>query len=466
MLIKNRDSLLSRGSRDGRRVVLDILEAGLAAPDPYRNVKKIVRLENNKLSVGHPDLSDPPGIEPVEYDLNDVKNIYIIGGGKAAQRMAKSLEDILGDRISGGHINIKTGEPVQVERIGVTFASHPIPDENSVNGASRIMEIMEKAGEGDLVFWCQSGGATSLLALPAPGITLEDLQEVYRILYFGCGASMPESNAVRNLIAILNTKHEKYVFGASLFHLLTTERPLNLRAHLFDRPDHLNAYQQAIRVLKKYDCWNTVPESVRTFLNKTDSKYLPATPEQLKQRPYYKFRVMGPEYLIDAASAKAEEMGLNTAVLATSLNDVEARPTGEILADIAQEAEVIGRPLKPPCVFLCGGEVVVPIGEETGFGGRNQELVLAASQRIAGSSNIVIGSVDSDGTDGPTSVAGGIVDGQTVERINEAGFDLTEELKRHNTNPVLEAIGDTITTGNTGSNVRDLRVVYIGKDQS
>ena len=172
---------------------------------------------------------------------------------------------------------------------------------------------------------------------------------------------------------------------------------------------------------------------------------------------------MGPEYLINAAETRAKELGLNTAVLATSLNDVAAQPTGEILAYIAQEAEAVGRPLEPPCVFICGGEVVVRTDGETGIGGRNQELVLAASTRIANSEHIVIGSVDSDGTDGPTDVAGGIVDGFTSARIKQAGFDLDVEMKRHNSHAVLDQLGDTIKTGNIGNNVRDLRIAYVGK---
>jgi len=465
MIIKNTDTLTSHGNTGGRRIVLDIMEAGLAAPDPYENTKKIARLEGEKLVLGDPQLSDPPGQEPVEYALKDIRNIYVAGGGKSAQRMAKGLEDALGDLITDGQVNGKKGEQVLLKRIPVTLAGHPIPDEDSVKGSARILEIEKSAREGDIVFWLNSGGGSALQALPAPGISLEDLQEIYRILYFGCGASMPEANAVRNLITVVRMKHAKHVKGATLVQLMTTELPLKLRGHMFFEEAFSSEYERAIHVLKKYEIWEKVPASVRTFLDKADPEYLHPTPGEFAQRPYYVFRVMGPEYLLNAAKARAEELGLNTTVLATSLNDVEAKPTGEILADIAQEAEVLGRPLEPPCVFLCGGEVVVPIGEETGFGGRNQELVLAAAPRIAGSKNTVIGSVDSDGTDGPTNVAGGIVDGYTAERIQQAGFDLAEELRRHNSSPVLEAIGDTIMTGNTGNNVRDLRVVYVGKPQ-
>ncbi len=166
--------------------------------------------------------------------------------------------------------------------------------------------------------------------------------------------------------------------------------------------------------------------------------------------------------MFDAAEKKAKEMGLNVAVLASSLNDVEAKPVGEVLGSIAEEEEINGRPIKPPCVLLLGGETPVAIGNEKGIGGRNQEMVLAASPRIAGCKSVVMASVDSDGTDGPGNFAGGIVDGDTFERVRQAGFNLGEELRHHNSTPVLQALGDAIYTGNTGTNVRDLRVIYIG----
>ncbi|MBN2240199.1 MAG: DUF4147 domain-containing protein [Dehalococcoidales bacterium] len=463
MIIKNRDELLSHGSIKGRQVVLDIMETALAAPDPYENTRKVVRLEGNKLIIGNPEFSEPVGKEPVEYDLKDIKNIYVVGGGKSVQKTALALEDTLGDLITEGQINTKKGDEIICKRVNVTLAGHPMPDEDSVKGAARMLEIEKKAGKGDIVFYVTSGGGSSLKALPAPGISLEDLLAIYQLLYFGCGASMPEANAVRNLVTILRMKHAKYVKDAVLVKLEATELPMKLTGHLFFERPFSSEYERAKYVLEKYDIWDKVPASVRGFIEKADPQYLNPTPEEYTQRPYLPFRVMGPEYLLNAAEARAKELGLNTAVLATSMNDVAAQPTGEILASIAQEAEVMGRPLEPPCVFICGGEVVVRTDGETGIGGRNQELVLAASRRIAKSDHIIIGSVDSDGTDGPTDVAGGIVDGLTAERISRAGFNLDEELKRHNSYTILNALGDTIQTGNIGNNVRDLRIVYVDK---
>lgn len=156
-------------------------------------------------------------------------------------------------------------------------------------------------------------------------------------------------------------------------------------------------------------------------------------------------------------------MGSNAAIIVSSLSDVEARPAAETLAYMAQEIETYGRPFKTPCVLLCGGELVVTVGEETGVGGRNQEFALSAAPRIDGSKNVVIASMDSDGTDGPTNMAGGIVDGYSMERAKEAGVDIFEELRRHNSTMALNKLGDTIYTGVQGTNVQDLRIVYIGK---
>ncbi len=475
MIIRNRETLLAHGNIEGRRAVLDILEAGLGAADPYENVRNLIRVENGKLIVGNERIvpQDPFGPppsgthrrltgEPLVFDLAQVNNIYVTGGGKAAQRQAKAIEDVLGDLITEGHVNAKKGDEVVLKRIEVTLAGHPMPDEDSVAGAKRILEIECKAKKGDIVFLSESGGGSALMALPAPGISLADLQEVYRLLYFGGGAPMPVANAVRNLLTVVRSLHPRHVGDATLIHIATPETPPDMRVHLNDRPPDTDPYQHAINILKEYGCWDRVPESVRAFLLKADPAYVPLRPEEWYEKPRYYFRVMGPEYMLEAARIKAEELGLKATVLVSSLSDIEAQPTGEIMAYVAQEIEALDRPLPAPCVLLFGGELVVAVGQETGIGGRNQEFVLATAKRIAGSKRIVIASADSDGSDGPTDMAGAIVDGDTLPRAAQAGISVSEALKRHDSYPALAALGDTIYTGVLKTNVRDLRVIYVG----
>ena len=461
-IIQNTEELLSHGNVGGRRVVLDILEAGLRASDPYESVRKLVRVEDGKLIVGCENAAAPQGQKPLVFDLSRVGHIYVIGGGKAAQRQARALEDALGDLITEGHVNAKKGDTVQLERIGVALAGHPIPDEDSVAGARKIVEVARKARKGDVVFFSESGGGSALLTLPAPGVSLQDLQDLNRVLYFECGASMWDTNAVRNMLTVLRSREVRYVGEATFIQISTDERPPGLRIHTGKSDGQRSsdeAYRHAVAVLKAYRCWDRVSESIRRFLLAADPQYGPLTPDELARM--HRFRVIGPEQMLEAAQRRARELGLSATIVASSLSDVEAKAAGDVFAYMAQEAEVYGRPLKPPCVLLCGGELLVTVGAATGAGGRNQEFVLSMAPRIAQSGRIVAASVDSDGSDGPTDVAGGIVDGLTMDRARDAGFDVFEEVRRHNSNPVLRKLGDGIFTGVRGTNVQDLRVVYV-----
>jgi glycerate 2-kinase len=464
VLIRNRPDLTSHGNIRDRETVLDILAAGLSAPDPYANTKKMVRVTEGRLVIGLPEFSLPQGSEPLVYDLEKIKNIYIVGGGKSIQPIVKALEDTLDDLITEGHICIKKGDEVTLNRVGCTLAGHPSPDENSVSGAKKILDIERKAKEGDIVFWCNSGGGTSLLALPVPGLTLQDFLAVNRRLYFEHGASMGEINAIRFPMTNLRGKHVRHVHGATLIKIDVDEQPLKGRQSGYTslREEYPDSYDRAIAVLEKYECWDKIPAAVRAFFTKRDPKYADPTEAEISQRPFHQFRVSGPELMVEAARDKALSMGINATILATSLNDLEVRPVAETFAQIAKETEALGWPLEPPCAFILGGELVVAVGSATGSGGRNQEFVVSTAERIAGSENIVIASADCDGTDGPTDTAGGIVDGYTMERSAKAGMNLLRELANHNTNYVLQTLGDTIDL-RRGANVRDLRIIYVGK---
>ena len=434
-------------------------------PIRMRMSRRLCASRTGRLLVGHPGFSEPPGQPELAFDLAAVGNIYVVGGGKVAQRQAEALEEILGDRIAGGQINAKKGDTVRLKRIPVTLAGHPIPDQDSVAGARRIVEIERSARPGDIVFLCHSGGATALTALPAPGISLADLQTVYRLLYFECGAAMPVANAVRNQLVVLHSRHPRYVNGATLIQLQTLETPPELRVHAYEPPKYGDSgYRAAREVLHAYQCWDRVSEAVRAFLTAADPRYGQLRPEEVAGKAFHSFRTMGPETMLAAAKQRAEVLGLQAVVLASSLNDVEARTIGEALGYIATEVEQLGQPFAPPCMLILGGELVVTVGDATGCGGRNQEFVLAAAGRIAGSAHIAIASVDSEGTDGPTEAAGGIVDGATLGRAQAAGLDIGAELANHNSSAVLGGLDDLIVTGVRGTNVRDLRLIYVGGD--
>ncbi len=313
MIIKNKKALTSHGNANGRRIVLEMLEAGFAAADPYENTRKMIRIEGGKLIVSHRgflpaewvrrmrptwgEFLTPPGPRPLIFELSTVGDIYVVGGGKAAQRMAKAIEDVLGDFITEGHINAKKGEKVELKRIDVTLGGHPIPDDDSVEGSRRILEIEKKAEKGDIVFLSESGGGSALLALPGPGISLEDLQEVIRMLYFEHGSSMQDINAVRWQLMILRGRHGRHVGDATLIGIHTDEVPPDLPVRPRIRPEGTDAYEYAIEILRKYGIWSKVPESVRTYLLNADPRYDVIQPGELEGKRQYHFRAMGPEYM-------------------------------------------------------------------------------------------------------------------------------------------------------------------------
>jgi glycerate-2-kinase len=476
MVIQNRDALISHGNIPGRVIVVDILEAGLQAANPYYNTKSLLNLQSDGHLIagrsGFP-IEQPRGhpvrYEPLIIDLNQMRNIYVVGGGKAAQSMAKAIEDVLEPYITDGQVNARKGEPLLCNRIHVTFAGHPIPDSDSVEGAKRMRELEKKATKGDLVFLTESGGGTALMALPADGVSLNDVQDVYRQLYFERGASMSDANAVRWLLCDLRGRHERYIGDATMiaFHTSENHDGLTIAANR-KSPEHRArpadwSYDYAIKVLKRYEIWDTVSSAVRKQLEKADPRYEMLHPNEVLGKPHYHFRVMGSEYMLDAAQQKAIELGIPAHIISSSMNNLEVWPVAGVVAHIARESEFYGRPFQPPCVLLFGGELLVTVGTATGIGGRNQEFVLSTAPMIAGSQNIVIASVDSDGADGPSPVAGGIVDGDTVNRLSDIGVNVFQILDNHDSYGALTQLDDAIHGEIRSTNVRDLRAIYIQK---
>jgi len=457
--IKNTESLVSHGNVWGRKAMLEILETGLQATDPYNNTRKLIRLEGNKLIVGVKEFEpegDPHSGKAV-YDLSQVEHIYVFGAGKGIQRVAKAIEDTLGERITGGHVIDKKGHPIHLQRIGVTLGGHPVPDEDCVRGCERILEMTEGLTKNDLVFTCVSNGVSSTLTMPVPGISLEDVRKTTHIMQIEHGAPTRDVNSVRNHLDMMKGGGiSRYIYPAQAVHILardpiTYDELMYQNYWLHTLPD-CTTFQLAVENLKKWDAWEEVPPSVREFLTKGDPKYETVKAEEFAKMPSRIFGIMpGYKYTakFPAAVKKARELGFRPVMLTDELWGVEARHAGAYMAAICRTIERIGKPFKPPCALFTSGEVVVTVGNERGIGGRNQEFALSAALGIAGSRNIVIASVDTDGTDGPGTqffigpdgmphcLTGGIVDGETVAEAKKARLNIDEEIKKHNTSPIL-----------------------------
>ena len=474
MIIKNRAELLSHGNMKGRKIALDIIDSTMEAIDACCLAKNLIKIEDNILKISN----------TLTYDLSEIKNIYVLGAGKAVIQIAQALEEILGDRITQGIVVEKKMGTMEkglerikkLQRIEVFQGGHPIPDEVGLRGAKKILEISKKAQKRDLVFFCVQGGCTSLTTLPINGIDLEDIQATNDLL-LNSGADVKTINTVRAAITQLSRgRLAQYIYPAAIINLVVNDYVWNypitsedgytwgwgptvpiLGYHDIDDANTI------IHNLKKSSLWNDIPYSVKNRLLHFNPLLgsMTVTDYENMGINYHTFILANPETSACAAKTAAEKMlGLNSMILSTTLEG-EAKEVGIMLAGIAKEIAKNGRPLKVPCVVITSGEKTVTIPNKHGSGGRNQEIVLSAVLKIQESNNIVIASIGTDGTDGPTSIAGGIVDGYTLHRTMEKNIDISQCLHDHDSSYALIKLGDAIFFNEPGNNVCDLSLIVV-----
>lgn len=446
MVICNLADLSCKGNVRGRNIVLDVIEDALKRVNFYDLARDYMESRMGSL------IRDP----------NEYGNIFVIGGGKHVSSVAAALEEVLGERIREGVVVEKVGSTHKTKRITVLEGGHPVPNVNSVKGAQEIVRIASSAEDGDLVLVCVTGGWTSLTALPPSEITLEELRQVFDLL-LRSGAPIEDMNTVRKHLSQLGGgKLSMLAHPAEIVGLIGIDEVPGLPWGP-TVPD-TTTFSDAIHVLERYDLWNRVPESIRKYFERADTSEETPKRSDFERIGVKAHNVVFAENgtLCRIAERRAMELVKNAAVLSTSIEG-EAKDVGAVLASIAKEIEKNSRPFDVPCILLIGGETTVTMTGEHGEGGRNQELALAAALKIAGSKRIVIASVGTDGTDGPTDIAGAIVDGYTLEEAERRGIDLSDHLKRHDSSCVFRRLADAIYTGNTGTNLMDLMVVYVGE---
>ncbi len=433
-----------------RKDALDIFQAGVQAVEPSAAVKRHCRRQDNRLLV-HQKV----------YDLAELKRVYVIGAGKAGGPMVKAVEEILGDRISGGIINVKYGHLAELSRVKVIEAGHPVPDESGLEGARAIVELASRAEEGDMVICLISGGGSSLLPLPAEGISLQDKQGTTRVL-LACGATIHEINSVRKHISrVKGGGLARAVYPASLISLILSDvvgDDLDVIASGPTVPDS-SSFQDCMSIFDKYGIRDKVPEAVLNHIRKGVEGKVPETPKPAD--PVFtrtQSVIVGSNLVcMEAAEKKASSLGYHTLMLSTMIEG-ETREVARVHAGIAKEILKSGHPLSPPACVLSGGETTVTIMGR-GLGGRNQEFVLAAAIGLNGREGIVVLSAGTDGTDGPTDAAGAVADSQTIQRAEALGLNPADFLSNNDAYHFFEKLEDLVKTGPTNTNVMDLRIV-------
>ncbi|MDY6895861.1 MAG: glycerate kinase, partial [Thermotogota bacterium] len=388
----------------------------------------------------------------VQQELEKISledNIHIVAIGKAAWRMAKAAKDFLKDKVKDGIVITKYGHSRgTIESLQIYEAGHPIPDENTIKSTKKVIELVQNLGEGDVVLFLVSGGGSALFELPVEDVTLEDIKNVTDML-LKSGANIVEINTVRkHLSRVKGGNFAKLVEPAKIYSLVLSDV-------LGDRLDSIAsgpAYPDSTtlvdveKIIKKYDL--KLSEKILRVLKNETPKHLNNV----------ETRIIGSVTKVCESAAKiAQSLGYNTMILTTTL-DCEAKEAGSFLAAIAREEKERERPLKIPCAVILGGETIVHVRGK-GKGGRNQELVLSAARGIKGYQEVLIASVGTDGTDGPTDAAGGIVDGETINRLQEKGIDVEKVLNDNDSYHALQSIDGLVITGPTGTNVNDLTFI-------
>ena len=431
---------------------MEIFQAALKAVDPVEAILRHVRLEDDALQVGEH-----------RFAFKDYDRILVAGAGKAGASMARALEDLLGDNIADGVIVVKEGHGLPLEHIRIHEASHPVPDERGIKGAEEILSLVKEAGGRDLVLCLISGGGSALLVAPAEGVTLEDKQEVTRLL-LACGADIHEINTIRkHLSRAKGGGLARFAYPATVVSLILSDvigDDLNVIASGPAVPD-TSTFDDARRVLKKYDIWDRVPASVQSRIQQGlvgDIEDTPKAGDAVFERCFSELVGTNIQAL-KAAGQQAEQLGYQTLILSSTVEG-EAREVVKVLTAIAKEVRDSGNPLSAPACILCGGETTVTIRGD-GKGGRNQEFALAAALVLDGIKNIVVLAGGTDGNDGPTDAAGAMADGRTLARARAKDLDPLDYLRRNDSYHFFQSLEDLVITGPTRTNVMDVYMILV-----
>jgi len=435
-----------------RKDASGIFYAGIDAVEPTAAVRRFCRREKKYLFTGE-----------VKYNLDKLNNIFIIGAGKAGAPMASAIEDILGERITEGIVNVKYGHVAALKHVKLVEAGHPVPDKNGQAGASAILNLATRAKKDDLVICLVSGGGSALLPLPVSGLVLKDKQNTIKKL-ISCGATIHEINAIRKHTSLLKGGGlAKAVFPANLVTLILSDVVGDDLDVIASGPTVCDSstFDDCLGIIAKYGIENKLPAKVVKHLNDGAKGKTPETPkagDNVFERTT-NFVVGSNIEAVKSAKQKAESLKYNTLVL-SSMIEGNTKDAANFHCAIVKEIVKTGIPVSRPACVISGGETTVKVTGK-GLGGRNQEFALVAAIGIAELENVAVLSGGTDGTDGPTDAAGAFADSETLKRAYALGIDPHKYLSENDSYNFFKKLGDLFITGPTNTNVMDIRIILV-----
>jgi len=388
------------------------------------------------------------------YDLTAFSRVLVISMGKAGHSMAEALASIVGTGLSG---IVASSQPPAAQLFGFRYftGGHPVPNEDSLRAGEGILRAMRGLTPEVLVIFLISGGASAIAEKPiSPAITLADLAQTYKALVRS-GAPIAEMNAIRKHLSALKGGRLALAAGpAHQLSVLVSDVPENALDALASGPTMPDSTTVAdcYEIAARYKLLSRLPARVRTLFDRRQLQETPKEGDPAFSRARYA-TVLSNRTAVNAAVERAALGGFAVEV-DNSCDDYDYREAADYLLARLRE---LRRGVSRACL-ISGGEVTVKIGESCGVGGRNQQFALYCASKVAGE-KITVLSAGTDGVDGNSTAAGAVADGSTAERAQQKGFSLEEALAKFNGYPLFEAVGDTVMTGATGNNVRDLRVL-------
>jgi hydroxypyruvate reductase len=381
----------------------------------------------------------------------------VLGAGKASAAMARTLEEHWPARPLSGLVVTRYGHGVACEHIEIVEAAHPVPDAAGQRAAARMLDLARGLCSDDLVVFLASGGGSSLLSLPLGGLSLADKQATTRAL-LRSGATISEINCVRrHLSAIKGGRLAAACHPAQLVTLAISDVPGDSPVDIASGPTVADptTCEEALEVVRRYGI--EAPEPVISMLSSSDCESLKPGDKRLADA---QFRLVAtPQIALEAAAGIARQAGVDALILGDSLEG-EAREVGRVMAGIARQIALRRQPAAPPCVLLSGGETTVTVRGE-GCGGRNVEFLLALAVALNGLPGVHALAGDTDGTDGMVEIAGAYLAPDTLARARALGINARHRLDDNDGHGFFGALGDSVVTGPTLTNVNDFRAVLV-----
>ena len=431
-----------------------ILAAALKSVDPRAAVIANLILRNTTLEVNGKT-----------YVLTSFERIFLVGAGKAGQPMAEAIQEILGYHVDSGKVIVKEGYKTDVgitERIEIIEAGHPIPDHRGVNGAQKIIHLLEGTTHNDLVICLFSGGGSALMVSPVPGVSLKDLQDLTHEL-LASGATVNEINTLRKHLDLAKGGQiARYASPGKVISLILSDvvgDPLDVIASGPTVPDP-STYNDSLVILDHYQIKDRIPESIVEHLVRGKQGAVTETPKPGEEifDQVNNVVVGSNRTAAQAALKQAEIEGFNTFILSNYLQG-EASQAGKFLGSILRQVAAHNQPLPRPACIIVGGETTVTL-RGNGHGGRNQEISLGAVDEIAGLKDVALVTLATDGGDGLTDAAGAVVTGETLHRAQLLNLDPNSFLAENDTYNFFNPLGDLLKTGPTMTNVNDLAFLF------